>query len=160
MSDQKTYTIEEAQLHFAKSFNGKVWELLGKKDRSPAEAEQMIHTAHASCAHWLSAGTALHHQRGEWLIARVYTVLGYSEPALRHARRCMALTEENATLMQDFDWAFAHEGLARAHALAGDRAEALHHLQIAQEKGQEVQDEEDKNIFTGDLEGGEWYGIK
>jgi hypothetical protein len=159
MTEGKTYTLEETHLYFAKTLNGKVWELLGKADRSPAENEEMLHAAYASCWHWLAAGTPLHHQRGEWLIAHVYTVLGYGEPALRHARRCLALTEGNASLMQDFDWAYAHEGLARAFALAGDRGEALHHLQIAQEKGEEIKNDEDKNIFLGDLQGGEWFGI-
>ena len=28
MSEDKTYTEAEAQLHFAKQFNGKTWELL------------------------------------------------------------------------------------------------------------------------------------
>lgn len=160
MAEPKTFTLEEAQLHFAKTLNGKVWELLGKPDRSPSDDEQMLHTAHASCFHWLSVGTPLHHQRGEWLIAHVYTVLGYAEPALRHARRCLALTEGNASLMQDFDWAYAHEGLARAFALAGDRGEAWHHWQIAKEKGEEIKGEDDKSLFMSDLQGGEWYGIQ
>jgi hypothetical protein len=160
MTEPKTYTLDEAQLYFAKTLNGKVWELLGKTDRSLADNEQMMHDAHASCSHWLVAGTPLHHQRAEWLIAHVYTVLGYSEPALRHALLCMVLTQENASLMQDFDWAYAHEGLARALALAGNRKEAQHHLQIAQEKGEEIRDEEDKSIFVGDLEGGDWYNLQ
>ena len=160
MTDPKTYTLQEAHLYFAKTLNGEVWKLLAKTDRSPAEAEQMIYAAHASCAHWLSVGTGLHHQRGEWLIAHVHTVLGHNEPALRHARRCMELTEEHAHLMRDFDWAYGHEALARALALAGNRAKALLHLQIAQEKGQVIEDDEDKRIFMGDLEGGEWYGLK
>lgn len=32
--DGKTFTLEEAQLYFAKTLNGKVWELLQKPDRS------------------------------------------------------------------------------------------------------------------------------
>ena len=78
---------------FAKETNGEVWRLLEKADRTPADDEQMIHAAHASCYHWLFAGTALHQQRGEWLIARVYTVLGEREAAERHTRRRLALTE-------------------------------------------------------------------
>ena len=79
---------------FAKTINGEVWRLLEKPDRSAADDEQMIHAAHASCYHWLYAGTPLHHQRGEWLIARVYPVLGHREAAERYARRCLALAQD------------------------------------------------------------------
>ena len=109
---------------FAKETNGEVWRLLEKTDRTPADDEQMIHAAHASCYHWLFAGTPLHHQRGEWLIARAYTALGHREAAERHTRRCLALTESHRDLMQDFDLAFAHELAARTAALVGGRPRA------------------------------------
>ena len=85
VDEAKTYTLEEAHQHFAKTLNGTVWELLQKPERSKLEDELMIDAAHASCYHWLQAGTGLHHQRAEWLIAHVYTELGLSDPALRHA---------------------------------------------------------------------------
>lgn len=89
--------------------------MLGKPDRSKAEDESMFHTAHASCCHWLKVGTGSHHQRAEWLIARVYSELSLGESALRHARRCEELTEEHADLMEDFR-AYALECMARANA--------------------------------------------
>jgi hypothetical protein len=54
--------------------------------RSEADAERMIHTAHASCFHWLHAGSALNQQRAQCLLAKVYVRLGYSEAALRMRR--------------------------------------------------------------------------
>jgi hypothetical protein len=102
----------------------------------------------------------VNHQRGEWLIARVYTVLGLTEAALRHAARCLELTHKFADLMQDFDWAFAYEGIARANALAGNRQTALEYIQRAETSGQAIQDEEDRKIFLADFNGGNWYGAK
>jgi len=160
MKDEKTYTLEDAHQYFAKMLNGKVWELLQKTERSKSEDELMIYAAHASCYHWLNAGTGLHHQLGEWLIAHVYTELGLADSALRHAARCLELTNEFAESMKDFDWAYAYEGIARANASAGNRDEALKYIQLAQGSGQAILNDEDKNIFMGDFNGGNWHGLR
>ncbi len=160
MDEPKLYTLEEAHLHFAKTLNGKVWELLQKTERSKVEEELMVHAAHASCYHWLIAGTGLHHQRAEWLIAHVHTELGQTDSALRHALRCLDLTREFADLMKDFDLAYAYEAVARANALAGNRDEAARCLQLARESGQAIGDAEDKRTFLGDLNGGNWHGFQ
>ncbi len=160
MSDEKRFTEAEAQRHFAVKCNNQVWELLEKPDRTRQDNELMAYAAHASCYHWLQAGTGLHHQRGEWMIARVYTVLGNAPAALRHAARCLELTQEHADLMADFDVAFAYEGVARANAVAGNQDEALHYAQLAEKAGQAILDEEDRQIFLDDFYGGNWNGVK
>lgn len=160
MDESITYTLEQAHGHFAKSLNGKVWELLENPKRLKSEDELMVYAAHASCYHWLKVGTGLNHQRGEWLIARVYTVLGFEEAALRHATRCLELTQEFADLMQDFDWAYAYEALARANALAGNREDALKYIQLCDEHGQGIANEEDREFFMSDFNGGDWHGMR
>ena len=160
MSKEKTYTESEAHRHFAAKLNGQVWSLLEKANRSRAEEEIMIHSAHASCCHWLEAGTGLHHQRAEWMIARVYSELGLAEAALRHANRCRELTQEHADLMEDFDRAYALEAMARANAVAGNRAEALEFLQLAKAAGQAIADAQSEQFFNGDLNGGDWHGLR
>ena len=122
--------------------------------------ELMIHTAHASGCHWLTAGTGLHHQRGEWLIVRVYTALRVAEAALRHANCCMELTRQHSDLMHDFDWAYAYEGVARAHAVAGNRDEALRHIELAQKAGEAIKEEENRRIFVADFNGGNWNQMR
>jgi len=160
MNDNKTYTLDEAHLHFAKTINGEVWELLQKPERSPADDERMLAAAFASAYHWLHAGTSVNQQRAEWLIARVHTVLGHAEAALRHAARCLELTQTFPDLMQDFDRAYAFEGLARAQALAGDLEQAKKYHQLAGESGQAIADAEDRRIFQDDLRGGDWHGLR
>ena len=150
----------ETHRQFAIELNGRVWDLLAQKERSDQENEEMIHAAHASCLHWLKAGTAIHHQRGEWLIAHVYAELGLAEPALRHAQRCQELTHEHADQMADFDLAYAHEGLARAYAIAGQHEQAEKELKMAKQAGQTIADKESKKIFLGDLCSGNWGGLK
>jgi len=160
MPDEKTFTESEAHLHFAKQYNGKTWGLLDKPDRTPEENETMLDFAHASLAHWRVAGTAVHQQRGEWMIARVQTVLGNGEAALRHARRVADLTESRKSEMSDFDFAFAHECLARAWALNGEKVEARKFLALAQTAGEAIADKEDRDIFFADFNGGNWFGLK
>jgi len=159
MNEEK-YTEAEAQRFFAGKLNGEVWGLLEKSGRSKDEDEMMIHAAHASCCHWLKVGTGLHHQRGEWLIARVYSELGMGESALWHAGRCQELTGAYAELMEDFDRAYAHESVARANAVAGNREQALRMVELAQGAGQTIEDEENRQMFLGDLNSGNWGGLK
>ena len=160
MDESKTYTLDDAQLEFAKRTNGRVWQLLDKPDRTEAENEEMILAAHASLYHWLFAGAEAHRQRGEWMIARVYTALGEADQALKHARRCLELTEKHRDKMQDFDLAYAYEGLSRAFALNGNQEEAQKYLKMARSAGESISNQEDKEIFLGDLNSGNWYGIE
>ena len=143
----------------AKHFNNETWSLLERTDRSPEDDERLVHLAHASCYHWMLAGTPLNHQRGEWLIARVYIVLGHAESAIRHATRCMELTEAHRDLMKDFDFAYANEGCARANALAGNIDIAVKHKAEARKLGDAIADAEDKSIFDGDYDSGPWFSL-
>lgn len=159
MTVEEKYTLEEAQREFAKQTNGLVWNLLGKTNRTPVEDEEMECAAFASLYHWLQVGTEVHHQRAEWLISHVYTVLGEAGPAIKHANRCLKLSAEHKSQMEDFDIAYAHEGIARANALSGNREVARKHLEIAESSGEAISNEENKKIFMDDLNGGDWYGI-
>jgi DNA-binding transcriptional MerR regulator len=99
-----------------------VWALLETPDRTPDQTDEMIHAAHASCWHWTVGGEPAHRARGEWQCSRVYAVLGRGEPALWHARRCLALCE--AFELGDWDLAAAYEAMARASVVAGDAGAA------------------------------------
>jgi hypothetical protein len=159
MEEAERYTLTEAHAHFAKASNGEVWRLLAKSPRMPEEDKRMIHAAHACLYHWLHAGRAVHEQRGLWLLARVYGVLGDETQALRYAERCLALTEAQGGEMADFDLAYAQEGMARALALAGRRAKAKDYLAQARAAGEAIADAEDREIFQGDLVSEPWYGL-
>ena len=151
---------KEAHKTFAREAHEKTWQLLEMAGRSPEQDAEMIEAAHTSAYHWEKAGTGLNHQRAQWLLARVYSVLGMGERALFHARRCMALTEGHQGLMKDFDRAFALEGLARAHAAAGDLAKAAEFRHQAEKAGEQIADVEDRNYFLLDLRSGDWHGLR
>jgi hypothetical protein len=99
----------------------RVWTLLEQSDRTTADDDEMIHAAHASRFHWGRAEGAVPSNlaRGEWQCSRVYAELGRAEPAMWHARRCLAIVEDHD--IGDFDLAAAYEALARAAAVAEDR---------------------------------------
>ena len=61
--------------------------------------------------------------------------------------------------MEDFDIAFAYEGMARASALAGEQEKARQYHQLAEQAGQTISDQEDQDIFVADLASGDWFGI-
>ena len=157
MSENKDLKTHEK---LAKACFNKTWELLDKTDRNAEDDTEMIHTVHASRYHWgvlvaNGQGSALNLQRGEWQIARVYTVLEREEPALYHAELCLKITQDND--IGDFDLAFAHEALARASALAGNKEDYEKNLKLAKEAGEKIKDKGDREYFFEDLNAGEWF---
>ena len=114
--------------------------------------DEMLHCAHASAYHWMqSGGTTANRARSEWLCSRVYALLGRSEAALHHARRCIELVESASDEMEDWDLAAAHEALARAHLSAGETDEARRHLELAREETAKIAEEDDRKHIETDL---------
>jgi tetratricopeptide (TPR) repeat protein len=146
-----TGTVTDARLLAAQLFN-ETWRLMEQEERSRADDDRMIHTAHASRYHWgqVPTATPAHLARGEWQISRVYTVLGRAEPALHHARRVLDICQENG--IGDWDLAFAYEALARAHAVAGDADLAREHTDQALAAAEDIAKDDDRDLLLADLE--------
>jgi DNA-binding transcriptional MerR regulator len=127
------------------------WTLLEKSDRTPAETDEMIHSAHASRFHWSRAegSEPVNLARGEWQCSRVYAVLGRGEPALWHARRCLAIDE--AAGAADWDIASAYEAMARASGVAGDEEAAAEWKAKATAALDGIADQDDREVIEGDL---------
>ena len=136
--------------------NSGVYALLDRTDRSADDDARMVHTAHASAYHWGIAGGIEHATRAEYLLGRVYAYLGRAEAALHHATRCVELCDRGG--LQDFDRAFAHEGMARALACAGRRDEAG--VALAAARAMPIFDAEDRAICEADFAAGPWYGLR
>jgi len=125
------------------------WTYLDKRERTPDDDDAMIHAAYASGYHWSHASREAKQQaRGEWQLSRVFAVLGRGEPAVYHAERCLEWCGRGD--VEDWDVAFAHEALARAHKVAGDRYSAEHHRQLARQAGDAIADAEDREHFDKD----------
>jgi hypothetical protein len=120
------------------------WKLIESRD----DDALMIHAAHASAYHWAVAPECApaNRARSEWQLARVYALVGRAEPALHHARECLRLCEEHG--LGDWDLAFAHEAIARAHKLAGDDFAA----DVARARAVAIADADDRQLLERDLE--------
>jgi len=142
----------EAHRRLGVDLFNKTWSLMEKEGRTEAEDDELLHCAHASAYHWLQAGgTAANRARGEWQCSRVHALLGQAEGALHHARRCLALVEGAPEQMEEFDLPFAYEALARAHAVAGNEAEARRYLELGRAEATTIGDEDDRAIVEADL---------
>ena len=139
--------------------NNSTWEILGKslEDLSPDEAEEMTRRAYAAAYHWQRAegATAANEARANWLLSRVWVVRGEGVQALHYASRCLAICEMSSLV--DFDLAYAHEALARAHACLGNHQEAKRHKETA--AAVPIADPEDKTVVEGDLVSEPWFGL-
>jgi DNA-binding transcriptional MerR regulator len=145
-----TATVDDAtRRQLAVDLFNHVWTLLEAPDRTPMQDDEMLHAAHASRHHWGEVGEPANLVRGEWQCSRVYAVLGRAEPALWHARRCLALCEEHG--IGDWDIAFAHEAIARAYRVAGLHDAADASVARARELATQISDPEDRDLLLSDL---------
>jgi uncharacterized protein YndB with AHSA1/START domain len=129
--------------------NNRVWELLGDGRPSPDVFPELIDAAHASLWHWTYGGGPVERGRGEWMVSHAHAVAGDGPAALRHAQRCWDITEAEG--LQDFDFAYACEALARAYKVCGETALAAEWFERATKAGAEIANDEDRRIFEGDL---------
>jgi hypothetical protein len=129
----------------------RTWALLKKSDRTTADDDEMIHGAHASRYHWGEAegGGPVNRARGEWQCSRVYAVLGRSEPAMWHARRCLAICESNG--IADWDIASAYEAMARANLAADDLAQVAAWKAKGVAALDAIADRDDRELIESDL---------
>jgi DNA-binding transcriptional MerR regulator len=141
--------LPDSERQLAADLFNLVWTLLEQTGRTTEDDDRMVHAAHASRYHWGQVGGPEQLAIGEWQCARVYSVLGRAEPALHHARRCLDIA--TASTVPDWLIASAHEGLARAYAVAGQRESALASRAAAEAVLAKVTDAEDRQVVQDDL---------
>jgi DNA-binding transcriptional MerR regulator len=141
----------EARRRLAADCFNSTWTLIEKEGRTREDDDAMIHGAHASAYLWRDIGTAANRARGEWQCSRVYAILGRSEPALEHARRCLELVEASPAEMEEFDLPAAYEALARAHAVAGSLDESRRYAELGRVATAAIADEDDRKLMESDF---------
>jgi len=134
------------------------WDLLEKENRTADDDAMMINAAHSSLYHWTKIGEAINLQRGEWMVAHVYTILAHRGEAIFHAVRCLEITEKNK--IDDFDLAFAYEGYSRALALSGKKEDCEIYYNLAKKSANSIKKKGDKDYFLKVLDEGPWFGLK
>ena len=138
------------------AFNA-TWELLDGRHYTPADVDELLARAYASAYHWSRANDRgpENDARASWLLSRCHVVLGQGDLALHHADRCLAVVDDAGLV--DFDLGYAHEARARALACLGRLDEAAQEFVAA--RAVEVADDEDREIFHGDLDAEPWFGL-
>ncbi|MDT4996652.1 MAG: MerR family transcriptional regulator, thiopeptide resistance regulator [Pseudonocardiales bacterium] len=139
----------DQQQRLAADLFNETWTLMQRDDRGRDDDDRMLNGAHASRYLWGEVGTPLNRARGEWQLSRVYCLLARAEPALYHARRCLDQCTGHG--ISGFDLAYAHEAMARAHALAGDREAAAGSRRAAEQQLAAIEDAGDRELLVADL---------
>jgi len=160
MTNPPEFDIAKAHRWFGVEANNAAWKILDSADRSQADLERALHMGHASLHHWSAIGTAANRARGLCLLAFLYAENGDAVAAQRWARRCLEEMTTAPDEMEDWDWAFGYEALARALAAAGNREEARATRAKARELGDAIQDPGDKKIFDDSFPKRNWYGVE
>jgi len=137
---------------YAKRFFNDTWGYLEKATRTDDETDAMIHCCHASFHHWsrVADATPTNKAIGYWQLSRVYAVAGNAAEAERYARLCLAAAQDRGA--EPWVLGSAHEALARAAALRGDRAARDENLAAARAVAAREKDEETRSILLKDIE--------
>lgn len=126
------------------------WQLIDKTDRTPEDDYNMILTAQASRFHWGFAGTQVEFQTGDWLISKVYYILGHKEECMFTAKRCLDIcVGEN---IGGFNLAFAYESMARAYKLNDNIEKFNQYQEIALEKARLIENDDDRSYTISEIE--------
>lgn len=141
--------LADAHKFFSATCFNKTWDLIDKPDRTVADDEEMVRLSQTSLWHWTQRAdcTPRTLSVGYWLVARTYALTGQAGEARRYGNQALAASEQEAPFFR----AYAHEALARAAMVAGDREEMNTHLKHARKLADEVADADEKNLLINDF---------
>jgi hypothetical protein len=125
------------------------WELIELPDRTPEQDRRMLITACASWLAWDAVGTDENRAVADWQIGHIASLLGYGELAIAHATAAFDRAESAG--LPAWLRASALEGLARAHAAAGHRAERDAYAKRAAAALDDISDTEDRDLIASQL---------
>jgi hypothetical protein len=148
-SIDRTRLSREAERQLARQLFNRAWELIDCQDRTAEQDRMMLVTACAAYVHWDAVGTEENRAIADWQIAHVASLLGYGNLALSHATS--ALSRVQAAGLPAWLHASALEGLARAHAAAGNHADRDAYLKQAIEAVAAVADAEERKLISAQI---------
>jgi hypothetical protein len=134
----------------AAAYFNAAWVLIETPDRTSEQDRDMLTAAFASRQHWKdAAGTAENLAVADWQIAHAASLIGMPDLALSFARAAV----ERAEAHDVPTWlkASTHEGLARAHAAAGESESFTYEAELARALLEKVADAEDRALIESQL---------
>ena len=143
--------MSDENRRFAVDTYNAAWELLDSPDRTSAEDDEVLTLAFASRYHWGQAEDGGDEQLaiGDWFIGHVAAHLGLSALAVRFSGRALDRVESTGT----GGWllASAYEGMARAHACAGDAEGRQRYTLLAEAALDGIDDPEEREVIEDQL---------
>lgn len=133
----------------AVSLFNRTWELLDQDNRSHQERAEMLTAAFASRHHWLAVGEPRNFAVSDWQVSRVAAVLGYPDLAEEYGQRSLEVASQHR--LGAFYEGYAHEALARAARLAGNRDLKRKHLDIAYDLLGQIEESGERDLLSPDL---------
>lgn len=125
------------------------WDLIDRADRSADDDVELLLSAITSRWHWGQVGGPEEISTGDWQVAHAASLLGLGDLALLFARRNLATAEAQG--WSGWRLASAHEGMARAFAVAGDAGGRARHLDAARAALDAEPDAEERQVIAEQL---------
>lgn len=124
------------------------WELL-ESTRDLGDDVELLTAAFGSRYHWLIAGELEQWIVSDWMVARAAAAVGDGQLSLLFAKRAHAAAQDNG--VPDWLVASSAEGVARAHAAAGDLEQFGHYFALATRLVSVIADADDRELIAGQL---------
>jgi hypothetical protein len=147
MSDK--IDVDAIHRQFGAELFNHTWALIEKPARSAADDAEMVLSAMTSRWHWGRIGGPPQVITGDWQVAHVLALVGDAALSLRFATR--ALDGAIAAGFTGWRLASVHEGMARAHAAAGDAAARAEHVAAAEAALAAETDAKDATVIADQL---------
>jgi hypothetical protein len=148
MSDSGERRNEWRRSLAIEAFNG-AWELIDQSSRTPDEDREMLVRSAAARYLWDAVGGDEQRAIGDWQIAHVLSWLGEGTLALRFAEAALRVVDTNGW----GDWRLASclEGVARAHAVAGDTQARDRYVARCSEVLKSIESPEERDLIASQL---------
>jgi hypothetical protein len=135
------------------------WDLIDTPDRTAAQDRDMLSLAFASRQHWVEAGgTAENLAVADWQVAHAASLAGLADVGLAFARAAVDRAESND--VPTWLKASTHEGLARAHATAGETDNFTYEADLTRTLLEKVTDPEDRTLVESQLASFPTLGVR
>ena len=141
--------LQKLHRRFAVDLFNRSWDILDQAERTPADEEELLAVAFASRWHWDQIGGDEERAVGDHQIAKVASLLGHGDLALRYAT--LALERTEAAAWGGWRLAAAYEGMARAHAAAGDTAARAEWVAKTEAALAAIPDPEERQVIADQL---------
>ncbi len=109
----------------------------------------MLTAAFTSRHHWQEIGEPRNFAISDWQVSRVAAVLGYADLADEYGQR--SLDVASRAHLGAFYEGYAHEALARAARLAGNRDLKAKHLDVAYDLLGQIEETAERDMLGADL---------